>query len=105
MRGSGNVFAARKSICLARQARLLGRGVSGEVRAIPIGQVNGRPFLFVIGVGFDAEAVRVFESEGCPASSAKLVSFGQSCVLSLLIKIDCYASGQTADRPKPNGLS
>ena len=40
-----------------------------------------------------------------PASSAKLVSFGQSCVLSFLIKIDCYASGQTADGPKPNGLS
>jgi diacylglycerol kinase family enzyme len=31
---------------------------------IPVGQVNGRPFLFVVGVGFDAEAVRVFESEG-----------------------------------------
>src|SRR4029450_8800122 len=33
-------------------------------RSIPLRRANGRPFLFVVGVGFDAEAVRLFESEG-----------------------------------------
>ena len=61
--GTGNVFA--QEINMPRTAgEIAGTLVSGEVRAIPIGQVNGRPFLFVIGVGFDAEAVRAFESEG-----------------------------------------
>jgi diacylglycerol kinase (ATP) len=61
--GTGNVFA--QEIHLPRSpgdlARILMRG---KVQAIPVGQVNGRLFLFVIGVGFDAEAVRLFESEG-----------------------------------------
>ena len=61
--GTGNVFAREINIFPTPDeiARTL---LNGKARAIPIGQVNGRPFLFVIGVGFDAEAVRLFESEG-----------------------------------------
>ena len=61
--GTANVFA--QEINLPRSpsetAKML---IHGKIRAIPIGQVNGRPFLFVIGVGFDAEAVRLFEIQG-----------------------------------------
>src|SRR5690242_12278491 len=54
--GTGNVFA--KEIGLPRSPGELARMfVYGRERAIPVGLVNGRPFLFVIGVGFDAEAV------------------------------------------------
>ena len=61
--GTGNVFA--REIGLPRAPDEVVRTlIHGKVRAIPVGQVNGRPFLFVIGVGFDAQAVRVFESEG-----------------------------------------
>jgi YegS/Rv2252/BmrU family lipid kinase len=61
--GTGNVFA--REINLPRSAAELARTLlQGEVRAIPVGQANGRPFLFVVGIGFDAEAVRVFENEG-----------------------------------------
>ena len=61
--GTGNVFA--REINLPRSPdQLASMLLDGEARAIPIGQVNGRPFLFVIGVGFDAEAVRLFEREG-----------------------------------------
>jgi diacylglycerol kinase (ATP) len=61
--GTGNVFA--REIKLPRSPdKLADTLLNGESRAIPIGQVNGHPFLFVIGVGFDAEAVRVFETEG-----------------------------------------
>ncbi|MET3900914.1 diacylglycerol kinase (ATP) [Devosia sp. UYZn731] len=36
----------------------------GTERAMPVGEVNGRPFLFVVGVGLDADAVRLFEERG-----------------------------------------
>jgi diacylglycerol kinase (ATP) len=61
--GTGNVFA--QEIHLPRSpGALAGMLMHGQARDIPVGKVNGRPFLFVIGVGFDAEAVRLFESEG-----------------------------------------
>lgn len=61
--GTGNVFA--REIDLPQLPEGLARTLLyGEARAIPVGQANGRAFLFVVGVGFDAEAVRVFESEG-----------------------------------------
>jgi diacylglycerol kinase (ATP) len=61
--GTGNVFA--REINLPRSPDEIAKSLlEGEVRSIPVGQVNGRPFLFVVGVGFDAEAVRLFESEG-----------------------------------------
>src|SRR4029079_2600419 len=61
--GTGNVFARELNLPRSPEA-LAGTLLSGEARPIPVGQANGRPFLFVVGVGFDAEAVRVFESEG-----------------------------------------
>ena len=61
--GTGNVFAQES--CMPRSPDELAKMlVHGQSRDIPVGQANGRPFLFVIGVGFDAEAVRFFESEG-----------------------------------------
>jgi YegS/Rv2252/BmrU family lipid kinase len=61
--GTSNVFA--REINLPRSpAQLASTLVEGEARAIPVGQVNGCPFLFVVGIGFDAEAVRLFESAG-----------------------------------------
>lgn len=61
--GTGNVFA--KEIGLPRSSDEVARMLMfGRERDMPVGLVNGRPFLFVIGVGFDAEAVRLFESEG-----------------------------------------
>ena len=61
--GTGNVFARELNLPSSPDglARTLLRG---DARAIPVGQVNGRPFLFVVGIGFDAEAVRLFEKEG-----------------------------------------
>src|SRR5262249_15650918 len=61
--GTGNVFA-REINMPASPHELADTLLHGEARPIPIGQANGRPFLFVVGVGFDAEAVRLFESKG-----------------------------------------
>ncbi len=61
--GTGNVLS--REIDIPQTARELALTlVRGTIHEIPVGQVNGRPFLFVIGVGFDAEAVRLFESGG-----------------------------------------
>jgi diacylglycerol kinase family enzyme len=61
--GTANVLA--REIDLPRSPGGLAEALlDGEARTIPVGQVNGRPFLFVVGVGFDAEAVRIFEREG-----------------------------------------
>jgi YegS/Rv2252/BmrU family lipid kinase len=61
--GTGNVFA--RELKLPTSPDMIARTLLfGDVRTIPVGQANGRPFLFVVGVGFDAEAVRLFESEG-----------------------------------------
>jgi diacylglycerol kinase (ATP) len=61
--GTGNIVA--RELSLPRSADGLARALlHGEARAISVGQVNGQPFLFVAGVGFDAEVVRLFESEG-----------------------------------------
>ena len=58
--GTGNVLAREIQLPWSPN-RLAGALLEGEVHSIPVGQVNGRPFLFVVGVGFDAEAVRIFE--------------------------------------------
>ena len=61
--GTGNVFA--RELKLPTSPDMIARTLLfGYVRTIPIGQANGRPFLFVVVVGFDAEAIRLFESEG-----------------------------------------
>lgn len=61
--GTANVFAREVGLPSSpeRAAQIL---LHGKVRRIPVGQVNGRPFLFVVGIGFDAEAVRQFETTG-----------------------------------------
>jgi diacylglycerol kinase (ATP) len=61
--GTGNVFARELKLPTSPEA-LARTLLFGDVRTIPVGQANGRPFLFVVGVGFDAKAVRLFESEG-----------------------------------------
>lgn len=61
--GTANVFS--REIGLPRSPEALASMLlRGCERTIPVGEVNGRPFLFVVGVGFDAEAVRQFELKG-----------------------------------------
>jgi diacylglycerol kinase (ATP) len=61
--GTANVFA--REVGVLRPPEQVARALmSGDVRAVPVGQVNGRPFLFVVGIGFDAAAVRRFEKIG-----------------------------------------
>jgi diacylglycerol kinase (ATP) len=61
--GTANVFA--REIGLPRSAaQVASTLLNGKVCALPVGQINGRPFLFVVGIGFDAEAVRGFETTG-----------------------------------------
>ena len=38
--------------------------MNGKIGTIPLGQINGQPVLFVVGIGFDARAVRQFETTG-----------------------------------------
>jgi len=60
--GTANVFA--REINLPRSPAQLAKALlEGATRNIAVGEANGRPFLFVVGVGFDAEAVRIFERE------------------------------------------
>jgi len=59
--GTGNVFARELGYSL--KASALARALMhGPVDHIPLGEANDEPFLFVVGVGFDAEAVRHFEA-------------------------------------------
>lgn len=61
--GTANVFA--RELGLPRSPAALAQALaSGATRTIPVGEVNGRPFFLVVGIGFDAEAVRQFESAG-----------------------------------------
>jgi YegS/Rv2252/BmrU family lipid kinase len=59
--GTGNVYARELGIGFSAEkvAQIL---LEGEAQALPVGQINGRAFLFAVGVGFDAEAVRHFEA-------------------------------------------
>jgi len=64
--GSTNVFARtvgidRRAAQASAQVReLLGRGAT---RSVPVGSVNGRHFLFHVGVGFDAAVVAQVEGK------------------------------------------
>jgi diacylglycerol kinase (ATP) len=61
--GTANVFA--REIDLTRSPDCIARTLlNGKVSTIPVGEINGQPVLFVVGVGFDAEAVRQFEIAG-----------------------------------------
>ena len=59
--GTGNVYARELGISFSAE-RIADALTHGEARSLPVGRVNGRLFLFVVGVGFDAEAVRHFEA-------------------------------------------
>lgn len=57
--GTGNVLAGELGYSFAPFA--IARTLqAGSVERIPLGEVNGEPFLSIVGVGFDAEAVRHF---------------------------------------------
>ena len=61
--GTANVFA--REVGLPRTPeQVVCTLLYGPVRAIPVGQINARSFLFVVGIGFDAEAVAHFKSSG-----------------------------------------
>ncbi len=61
--GTANVFAREVGLSLTPE-RVASTLLYGTARAIPVGQINARPFLFVVGIGFDAEAVAHFEASG-----------------------------------------
>jgi diacylglycerol kinase family enzyme len=61
--GTANVFAREIGMPRAPQ-RLADLLLHGAARPIPMGRIDGRPFLFCVGVGFDAAAVRRFEAAG-----------------------------------------
>jgi len=61
--GTANVFAREAGLPFSPE-RVAHTLLYGTVRAIPVGQINDRPFLFVVGIGFDAEAVAHFETSG-----------------------------------------
>jgi diacylglycerol kinase (ATP) len=61
--GTANVFAREVGLPFSPE-RIAHTLLNGKVRPIPLGQVNAHPFLFVVGIGFDAEAVRYFETSG-----------------------------------------
>jgi diacylglycerol kinase family enzyme len=61
--GTANVFA--REVGLPRSPeRVAATLMNGRVGPTPVGKINGQPVLFVVGVGFDAEAVRQFETAG-----------------------------------------
>ena len=61
--GTANVFAREVGLPFSPE-HVASALLYGTVRAIPVGQINARPFLFVVGIGFDAEAVAHFEASG-----------------------------------------
>ena len=61
--GTANVFAREIGVPTSPD-RIAGMLLNGKVSTIPVGEINGQPVLFVVGVGFDAEAVRQFETAG-----------------------------------------
>ena len=61
--GTANVFAREFGFPTSPD-RIAGTLLNGRVSTIPVGEINGQPVLFVVGIGFDAEAVRQFETAG-----------------------------------------
>jgi diacylglycerol kinase (ATP) len=61
--GTANVFAREIGLPLSPE-RVASTLLYGTARAVPVGQINARPFLFVVGIGFDARAVAHFEASG-----------------------------------------
>jgi diacylglycerol kinase (ATP) len=61
--GTANVFAREIGLPLSPE-QVASTLLYGTARAIPVGLINARPFLFVVGIGFDAKAVAHFEASG-----------------------------------------
>ena len=61
--GTANVFAREIGLPSSPE-RIASTLMNGATGTIPVGRVNGQPILFVVGIGFDAEAVRQFETRG-----------------------------------------
>jgi diacylglycerol kinase (ATP) len=61
--GTANVFAREVGVPTSSD-RIAGTLMNGKVGTIPVGEINGQPVLFVVGIGFDAAAVRQFETAG-----------------------------------------
>jgi diacylglycerol kinase (ATP) len=61
--GTANVFAREVGVPTSPD-RIASTLLNGKVSTIPVGEINGQPVLFVVGIGFDAEAVRQFEAAG-----------------------------------------
>ena len=72
--GSGNGLARALGIPL-RPARALDALEMGVRRAIDVGMVNGRPFLNVAGIGFDAAVSRAFHDSGRAGGRRGLLSY------------------------------
>jgi len=65
--GSTNVFARTVGMAndpIEATGELLGALAVGATRRIGLGSVNGRYFLFHVGIGLDAEVVRLVERQG-----------------------------------------
>jgi diacylglycerol kinase (ATP) len=61
--GTANVVAREVGLPTSSD-RIADMLMNGKVSTIPVGEINGQPVLFVVGIGFDAEAVRQFETAG-----------------------------------------
>ena len=61
--GTANVFA-REIGLPSSPDRIAMTLLNGKLSTIPVGEINGQPVLFVVGIGLDAEAVRQFETAG-----------------------------------------
>jgi diacylglycerol kinase family enzyme len=95
--GTANVLA--REINLPRTPVQLAEALlEGAIRNIAVGQVNGRPFLFVVGVGFDAEAVRLFERE----STRK---WGQAGYLWPIARALLFYKGRSIRAVTPRGVT
>ncbi|MEO5807651.1 diacylglycerol kinase family protein [Devosia sp.] len=61
--GTADVYA--RELGMPRNPAALAQVLlQGRQREIPVGEIDGRLFLFVVGVGFDAEAASLFEARG-----------------------------------------
>ena len=82
--------------------------VIGALLTAKYANVTERVLLFSESYVADPLAVMLklfaYSKAKAAVSSARSVLFGQCCVRSCLIKIDYCASGQTAEKPRHNGL-
>jgi YegS/Rv2252/BmrU family lipid kinase len=80
--GSGNGLARALRLPL-RPAHALGALESGVRRRMDVGFLNGRPFLNVAGVGFDAVVGRSFHERGKEGGRRGFLGYVRLCLLEL----------------------